>query len=195
MRPARAHRCFGLLFVAAVSRMACGIADAQEPVASTPTAEHQWLQRFVGRWKAESCTPDGGDQPAMQCTGEVTVRSLGGLWIVSEIKMTMQGQSTEAVQTIGYDPKQKQYVGTWVDGMMNHLWHYEGARDATGNKLMLVAEGPSMTDPNATTKYRDSYEFKSADEIVSTSEIQGPDGKWITFMTGRMTREKPAASD
>ena len=40
------------------------------------------------------------------------------------------------------------------------------------------------------TKFRDAYEFKSADQIISTSSMQTEDGQWITFMTGTMQRKK-----
>ena len=56
-----------------------------------------------------------------------------------------------------------------------------------GNKLMLEAEGPSMTG-EGTTKYRDSYEFKDENTIIATSEIMGPDGKWVTMMEGTAKR-------
>jgi hypothetical protein len=46
-----------------------------------------------------------------------------------------------------------------------------------------------MTQPGKTANYRDSYEFKSADEIVVTSETI-IDGEWVTFMHGTMTRKK-----
>jgi hypothetical protein len=41
-------------------------------------------------------------------------------------------------------------------------------------------------------KFRDVYEFKSQDEIATTSQMQGEDGKWITFMTGTAKRKKSA---
>ncbi len=76
--------------------------------------------------------------------------------------------------------------------MMNHLWNYEGHVDESGKKLVLVAEGPNFMAGGGTTTYRDSYEFKSPNLIIATSEIMGEDGQWITFMTGESRRTKPA---
>jgi hypothetical protein len=45
-------------------------------------------------------------------------------------------------------------------------------------------------NPAKTAKYRDSYVFKSPDEIMTESFVMGPEGEWITFMTSTMTRKK-----
>ena len=39
-------------------------------------------------------------------------------------------------------------------------------------------------------KFRDIYEFKSKDEIATSSQILGEDGKWITFMNGTAKRKR-----
>src|SRR5690606_19546068 len=104
--------------------------------------------------------------------------------------MDAMGQPMNAVQTIGYDPEKKKYIGTWVDSMMHHMWKYEGEVDASGKKLTLEADGPNYLEPGKTSKFRDIYEFKSDDEIATSSQMQGPDGQWITFMTGTAKRKK-----
>ncbi len=95
-----------------------------------------------------------------------------------------------AIQTLGYDPKAKKYVGTWVDSVMDHMWKYEGTLDPEGKVLTLEAEGPSFTGDGKTAKYRDVYEFKSKDEIATKSEMLGDDGKWVNFMKGTVKRKK-----
>lgn len=193
-RPRRRFAEHLVLFVS-VCPVAVAPAAAQGPEQAKPAAEHQWLQKFVGQWKAESHAVAGDGEPEIECQGEVSIRTIGGLWIVSEIKMTAMGQTTEALQTIGYDPDKEQFVGTWIDGMMTQLWHYTGTLDDSGKKLVLVSEGPNLAAPSTTAKYRDSYEFESDDEIIATSDMQGPDGKWVPFMKGRMVRKKAAAAD
>jgi hypothetical protein len=56
--------------------------------------------------------------------------------------------------------------------------------------LTLEADGPNMMVPGKMSKFRDIYEFKSPDEIATTSSMQGDDGKWITFSTGTARRKK-----
>jgi hypothetical protein len=128
-------------------------------------------------------------QPPIQCQGTISTRKLGGFWIICEVTNNMMGTTMHAVQTVGYDPAKKKYVGTWVDSMMNHMWKYEGTVDADGKVLTLQAEGPNFESPGKTAQFRDVYEVKGPDEIVTTSQMQGADGKWVTFATGTARRK------
>ncbi|MEX2142930.1 MAG: DUF1579 domain-containing protein [Pirellulales bacterium] len=155
-----------------------------------PTKEHELLKKFVGEWESTAEAVAGPNMPAMTCKGRTSARMLGGFWVVIEGETDMMGMKIEAVQTIGYDPAKKKYVGTWVDSMFNHKWDYTGAVDAAGMKLTLEAEGPNFMADGKLTKFRDIYEFKSADQIEATSSMLGEDGKWIQFMTAQIKRKK-----
>jgi hypothetical protein len=132
----------------------------------------------------------GPDQPPMKCKGTMSSRMLGGFWLVSESKTEMPGFAIQALQTIGYEPKSKKYIGTWVDSMLNHMWRYEGAVDTSGKILTLEAEGPNFMLEGKLSRFRDAYEIKSKDHVVVTSSMLGEDGKWATFMTGQCRRKK-----
>jgi hypothetical protein len=175
---------FSLVLVLATSAM------AQPPSAAPPTKEHEWLAQFVGEWDSESEAVAGPGQPAIKCKGAMTSKKLGGFWVVNDLTGNMMGTEMHGLQTIGYDPEKKKYIGTWVDNMMGHMWKYEGAVDSSGKKLVLEAEGPSMFEPGKTAKYRDSYEFKSADHVVAVSEMQDDKGQWVQFMKGDVKRRK-----
>jgi hypothetical protein len=163
---------------------------AQPPANQGPTKEHEWLNQFIGQWTSQSEATIKPGQAPMTTKGRMSSRMLGKLWVVSDVSFDMDGTLMSAIQTIGYDPAKKKYVGTWVDSMMNHLWQYEGSVDETGKILTLEAEGPDLTSPDRTTTFRDAYEFKSRDHIVVTSSALNEEGKWVTFMTGDMRREK-----
>jgi hypothetical protein len=164
---------------------------AQEPPKTPPPQkEHEWLKQFVGEWETAAEAPAGPGQPAFKCKGTMSSRMLGGYWVVSESKADLAGTQMNAIQTIGYNPQTKKYVGSWVDSMFNHFWKYEGSVDSTGKVLTLEAEGPNFMAEGKTATFRDIYEFKSKDHIVSSSQMQGEDGKWITIMTGNITRKK-----
>lgn len=165
--------------------------QAQElPSVPAPQKEHEWLQQFVGEWESEAEAMMGPGQPPTKCKGSMSTRMLGGFWMVSEVKGEAMGTQVSALQTIGYDTKAKKYVGTWVDSMINHMWKYEGTVDAAGKTLTLEAEGPDFTQAGKMSKFRDIYEFKSKDEIATSSQILGEDGKWITFMNGTAKRKR-----
>jgi len=169
---------------------AVSVVVAQDlPEIPKPQEEHEWLNKFVGEWESEMEASFGPDQPKMKCKGTMKSRSLGGFWVVTETKSEMMGMPVAGLQTIGYDPEAKKYVGTWVDSAFNHLWKYEGSVDETDKILTLEADGPNLMT-GKTAKFRDVYEFKSKDHLVISSSMQGEDGEWVTFMNGNARRKK-----
>lgn len=174
-----------------VTLLTASVLVAQEPPkVPGPQKEHDFLKQFVGEWESEMEASSAPGQKPMKCKGTMSSKMLGGFWVVSKIETDMLGMPMQGLQTIGYDPRSKKYVGTWVDSMMNHLWKYSGSVDEAGKTLTLEADGPSFTGEDKLAKYRDAYEFKSKDHIVMTSSMQGEDGKWVTFMTGNLKRRK-----
>lgn len=155
-----------------------------------PTQEHGWLQKFTGDWITESKATMVPGQPPMDCSWKMSSRTLGGFWILNEMKGDMSGAPMICVQTIGYDEGKKKYVGTWIDSMTSFMWKYEGAVDSSGTTLTLVADGPNFMADGELTKFQDIYEFKSDDEILTSSRMLGTDGKWVTFVSGTAKRVK-----
>lgn len=154
-----------------------------------PAAEHQWLQKLVGNWTTETECVMGPDQPPMKSTGREVVRSLGGLWIVGE--MTGFGPNdTDHVSliTLGYDPRRKHFVGTFVTSVMTYLWPYDGTLDAAGRKLTLNSEGPSFSSEGL-ARYQDIIEILDDNHYTLTSQVQGTDGAWQQFMTIHFHRD------
>lgn len=152
--------------------------------------EHQWLDRFVGEWISESECSMGPDQPPSKTKGSEVVRSLGGLWIVAEGQGEMpSGGIGKTIMSLGYDPQNHRYVGTFIGSMMTHLWIYNGSLDAEGKVLTLNTEGPNFSN-SAMTKYKDIIKFVSDDHRVLTSQILGDDGNWLQFMTAHYRRKQ-----
>jgi Protein of unknown function (DUF1579) len=155
-----------------------------------PQAEHQWLNQFLGEWSSETECQVGADQPPSKSKGSEVVRSLGGIWIVSEGEGEMpDGEMGKTVVTLGYDPKSDRYVGTFIGGMMTHLWIYNGSLDAAGKVLTLDTEGPNFAE-NSMTKYQDIIEFVSPDHRIMTSKILEENGNWLEFMTAHYRRQR-----
>jgi len=170
--------------------IATSITSAQEhPLPPKPEKEHQWLQQFVGEWTTDAEVIMEPGKPPTKCEGTESVRTVGGMWTISEIKSTPAGQPMVGIMTLGFDPQKKRFIGTWIDNSGSHLWKYEGSLDATGKILTLESEGPSMTAPSKMAKYRDVTEIKNKDHKILTSSIQDNDGQWTHFMTMHSRRK------
>jgi hypothetical protein len=154
-----------------------------------PQTEHQWFDPMIGHWTVDSkCQMP--DQSTQQSAGQMVCQSLGGLWLL------MEGKGTDAtagdwssMMTLGFDPQQKAYVGTFVASMMTHLWLYQGAIDESGKRLILNVDGPTF-DGEEMTKYQDIIEILSDDHWVLSSHMVGEDDNWIQFMTADHRRVK-----
>ena len=155
-----------------------------------PHKEHQWLDKFCGDWTYEGEASMGPDTPVQMFRGTESARSLGGLWYVLEGEGDMPGYpSAKTMLTIGYDPRKKKYVGTWIGSMSAQLWVYEGSVDESGKILTLSAEGPDMSGAGKTAKYKDVTEFVSDCHRVLTSHMLGEDGQWHQFMKSHYRRK------
>ena len=151
----------------------CVAQEAQTAANKTEKlAGFEWLKQFEGTW-------------ATAYNGTMKSQVVGEIWIVNEISFQT---GLSAVQSIGYDAEKKHFIGSWIDSTSSYKWHYTGSLDATGKILTLEAEGPDMTDPKKTRRYRDIYEFKSEDEIAAVSKMLNDKGEWKTFQTGTMTK-------
>ena len=149
-----------------------------------PQKEHQWLQKLVGEWTYETEVRMESEHSIEKATGTEHVRSLGGLWIVAEGQGEMPGcGAATTIMTIGYNPKNQRFMGTWVGSMMTYLWLYDGELDASGNSLILYSDGPSMSGEDTLAKYKDVIELKSNNHRVMTSHVLNNDGQWHQFMT------------
>jgi hypothetical protein len=152
-----------------------------------PQQEHRWLDQLVGSWKFEhNCQMPDGSKVTTQ--GTMACRSLGGLWLIGESSgCSPEGGAWSSIMTLGFDPAQNQYIGTFIGSMMAHLWPYRGVVDASGKRLPLLSEGPKF-DGSGMGTYRDTIEIIDADTWLLTSEFQSDDGTWQPFMSGKHTR-------
>ena len=157
---------------------------------SEPQAEHRWLEKLVGEWTSEMECSMGPDQPVAKSRGVEVVRSLGGLWVIAEGEGEMaEGGSMKSIMTLGFDPRIKRFVGTFVASMMSHLWIYNGSLDAAEEVLTLETEGPDPTGQKL-VKYLDCIEIIDNDHRVLTSRVLGEDGNWTQFVTAHYHRKK-----
>ncbi len=163
---------------------------AQEFPVVEVTEQHQWLKKMVGKWETTSSAESAPGQDEIVMKGTIESKMIGDFWLTNSMKAEMNGFKIDGRQTVGYDRKKGKYIGTWVDSSSDFIWHYVGTVSKDGTTLSLIAEGPSMSDPQAMAMYRDMYKFTSDDTIKLSSSVKGPDDKWIDFMTGEAKRVK-----
>ncbi len=152
-----------------------------------PSAEHHWLDQLIGDWEfVHRCKmPDGSESST---PGQMTCRSLGGMWLICESSGTSEeGGTWSSIMTVGFDPAQSQYVGTFIGSMMANIWPYHGVLDSSGKRLALYSEGPKF-DGNGDGKYRDTIEVIDADKWLFSSELLTDEGSWVNFLDGEHLR-------
>lgn len=150
--------------------------------------EHHWLARLAGEWSYEHEAAEPG-QPPQTFRGTERVRSLDDTWIVGEAEGDAPGGgSGRSIMTLGYDPARGRVVGTFVSGMLPHLWIYDGAFDPTGRTITLDTEGPRFDEGGGTARYQDVIELVSDDERTLRSRVLGADGQWHEFMVATYRR-------
>jgi hypothetical protein len=154
-----------------------------------PHAEHLWLHQLIGEWSIESECIMGPDQPPMKTKGREVVRLLGKLWTIGEGTGNAPEGGCDSIMTLGYDPKTKRFVGTFIASAMTDLWPYNGALDATGKILTLNSEGPSFSGDGTMAMYQDVIEFITHDHRTLTARVQSADGSWQTFMSAHYRRK------
>lgn len=150
----------------------------------------EFLGQLTGDWSVVSeATLGPGQEPIRMESGEVA-RLIGGKWLVGEITAAPDEQPFTSIFTVGYNPAEEQFVGTWISSRQTHMWRYTGALDDSGTALTLETEGPIMGDPTRTAKYREIIEIEDADHKVKRSLILGPDGEWFEFARAEYRRNE-----
>ena len=177
----------------AIALLVSGVLAQQSPepkkVQDAP-ANQEWLKQLVGEWDIQFKINMQPGQPPAESTGTDSVRAHGGHWIIAETKTTMMGAPYHGVFTLGYDAQKKHFVGTWIDSFGGHLWVYKGTLSEAGDTMTLDTEGPSLTSPGKTARYKEILQITGKDTRTFTSSTEGEDGKWMQILTIEYRRKK-----
>lgn len=148
-----------------------------------------FLEKLVGEWSVETEAVRGPGQDPIRAESREVARLLGGQWLVAESSGTTPGgDSVTSILTLGWNPAEEEFVGTWISSMQTHLWRYTGTLDDSGDVLTLETVGPILGDPARTTQYREVIEIQGVDRRVTRSLILGPDGEWFEFARAEYRR-------
>jgi hypothetical protein len=144
--------------------------------APKPGPEHKVLAADAGTWDAVVEMQAEPGKPPMKSKGvEVNTVGCNGLCVLTEFKGEMMGAPFQGAGVTTWDPKKKQYIGSWTDSMSAGLSNTESTYDAAKKTFTGTMEGPDMT--GNITKMRSVTQVTAAGTRVFTLYGPGPDGK------------------
>jgi hypothetical protein len=159
----------------------CSRATAQDqPPQRTP--QHEVLKQDVGTWDATvKVWPNPGAEPI---TSQGTVKNEllpGGLWLVSRFEGEIAGMPFTGVGTTGYDPYEKNYIGTWADTMSPHLITMKGDYDPATKTMSATAEVRSP-ETGQMVILKESGRYLGDNDRVFEMQMPDKDGKYAKVM-------------
>src|SRR5262245_28569335 len=87
------------------------LSSAKEPTLDKVQPEHKLLERFAGEWQFEKLTAaDEGSKPENLGSGIMSAELVGGFFVVGRWSGKVYGADYKAVQSLGYNIKQKKYT-------------------------------------------------------------------------------------
>ena len=176
-----------LAILAAAIAFAASAAKAQEPGPQLKD-EHKLLQKDVGTWDATvKLWPVANAEPVESKGTEKNELLPGGLWLVTHFEGDFGGMKFVGVGTMGYDPEEKKYVGTWIDNMTPHLMVTKADYDA---KTKTFTGKSESRDP-ATGKLLPTKSIsRYVDDNTRVFEMYTPDPDGKEFKMMEMTCKK-----
>jgi hypothetical protein len=153
-----------------------------QPGPAQPGPEHAIVKSGEGTW---DCVVKIGDQ---QTKATSTSKSaLGGLWLITEFKGSIEGQSFEGHGIDGYDLDKKKYTSVWVDSMTSSVMQFEGTYDEKTKTITSYSEGKGPDGKPA--KYKGVTTHTDKDhQVFKMYLVQGDQENLM--MTIEYTRKK-----
>jgi hypothetical protein len=160
----------------------CGQRATAQEWTIKPTKEHELLKKDVGTWDATvKVWPMEGAKPMESKGVEKNELLDGGLWLLTRFEGDVVGTKFTGIGTFGYDPKEKKYIGNWVDTMSPYPMITKSDYDAKTNTLTGTAD---VQDPYSGEKYTAKMISRYNDDGTRTMEMhrKQKDGKeWKTM--------------
>ncbi len=153
-----------------------------------PSEEHGILKKDVGEWTIEGkmLMPEG----TQEFKAEEKVVAIGQFWTVSHYSSDILG-GLKGSLTVGFDPKTKQYVGTWVDSLQPTPTRMKGTYDSKSKTMTYATTGIGLDGEPMPGKI--IVQYKSDDRHFFTMMHQDPTGqtdKMVKTMEMIYTRKK-----
>ncbi len=156
-----------------------------------PGRAHALFARDAGTWDCDVKMFFQGPQgPPTESKGvEVNELVSGDLYMQSSFTGQMRDQRFEGHSLMGYDPRSKQYVGTWVDNFTSIPTQFKGeydeqAKTLTVRSIVVDGSGQEIKQKQITTWLDES---KKKWEIFMVVDA---DGKEVEIKLMEMTATK-----
>ena len=153
------------------------------------TDEHDILQKDVGTWDATTTVWMSPNAEPVEFRGKETNELLGGLWVVSRFEGDLGGMPFTGSGTMGYDPIEKKYVGTWVDSISPFLTVMKGDYDPATKTLTMAGDMRDATSGKLSTA-KQIARFVDDDTRVFEMHVPGETGELFKMMEVEYKRKK-----
>jgi hypothetical protein len=142
---------------------------AQQPARPQPTDAHKVLTDSAGTWDCKvKMFFRGPKGPPTESSGVETNEPLGdGYHLRTTFKYKMRDRQFEGQGLYGYDPRTKDYVGTWVDNFTAVPCQLKGKYDAEQKTLTLFGTVVDATG----NEIKQKQVTKDIDKDTKTMEI------------------------
>ncbi len=148
-----------------------------------PTAEHQRLEKLIGRWGGpEQMNPSPWDPQGGSAEAKIENRAAcGGFAVVQDYQQIRNGVVSFTGHGIfTWDAAQQRYVLHWWDSMGHPPNVFVG--DFAGDVLTMTYESPQG-------HHRVTCDLSPEDEYTFRMEVSGDGTAWETFMVGTYQRQ------
>ncbi len=142
-----------------------------------PGKAHALFARDAGTWDCDlKMFFQGPQAPPTEFKGvEVNKLVSGDLYLQTSFKCQMGDRSFEGHSLMGYDPRSKKYVGTWVDNFTSIPSRIKGeydqdARTFTVHKAVVDASGKELKSKQITTWLDESRKKTEIFLVVQAGE-------------------------
>jgi hypothetical protein len=152
---------------------ASAMSARQEP--AKPGPEHAIFKEWAGNWDATFSV--GGSESKGFVTAKIT---LGGLWLVDELKANMAGMPFEGRGSMSYDPDKKKYIHVWIDSQSTRPAIFEGDYDRATKTLKMKGKMPAPGGVDMPVTQ--TLVTKDPNTRVFTLSGEGPDGKELEML-------------
>lgn len=160
----------------------------QDEMMPKPGKHHEHLKAFVGTWEATVTMKDPGGME-MEGKGTETNKLIaGGLWLVTDYEGDFGGMDFIGHGTMGYDPSEKKYVGTWIDSFTDYIGHSSGEVSEDGKTFTMMVKVKDH-ETGEWTEMKEVSKIVDKDTKTLTFHNKVEEG-WAEFMKIEYTRKK-----